>query len=124
MKKINGEKAADHYTRTDHATGQTIHLQPEYSTMSRRSGIGADWFNTYKSDAYPSDSIAVRGVRQTPPKFYDRLLELHDTDMLESIKQNRKIAMRKHLKDNTPERLAVREQVKIAQTSTLKRNQL
>lgn len=122
MKKINGAKADDHYTRTDHATGEIIKLQPEYSTMSRRSGIGANWFNSFKSDAYPSDKISVRGSIQKPPKYYDYLYNLDSPYDMERIKQERKKSMRKHLKDNTPDRLAVREQVKLAQTSTLNRS--
>jgi len=122
LKKITGDQAEQHYTTTHPLTGETIELQPEYSTMSRRPGISAHWFNTYKSDVYPKDSITVRGVPQNPPPYYDVLLERDDPDALEALKITRKRNARKHLKDNTPERLAARETVKKAQLSQLRRN--
>ncbi len=121
MKKVNGDMAHEHYQRSDHITGEIIQIEQEYSTMSRRPGIGADFYEKYKEDFYPSDSISVRGKPQSPPKYYDYLLEKVNRVELEIVKMERKRKMRKHIKDNTPERLAVREKVKISQTSTLKR---
>lgn len=119
MKKINGDAAAEHYTRTDHITGEQIHIEPEYSTMSRRPGIGAEWIKKYHADCYPSDSITVRGVQQSLPRYYDDIYQLDFPVEIERIKQARKQSMRKHLKDNTPDRLLVRETVKIEQTKSL-----
>ncbi len=121
MKKVNGAKADEHYTRTDHATGEVVTLESEYSTMSRAQGIGARWFKKFQSDFYPSDSISIRGVRQKPPKYYDYLYDLDPCGDLESIKQKRESAALLRLDDNTPARLAVRETVKIAQTQNLNR---
>jgi hypothetical protein len=46
-------------------------LKQEYTTMSRRPGIAADWFAKYYEDVYPSDSIYVNGRVMRPPKYYD-----------------------------------------------------
>jgi len=121
MKKQLGPRAPEHYTRSHHITGEIINLKPEYATMSRATGIGSGWLDKYKTDAYPSDTISIRGSVQMPPKAYDRLMEKENPYEMEVIKQLRKQKMRKHLWNNTPERLAIREQVKLAQTSTLKR---
>ena len=51
MKKITGDKAASHYN------GRL----PEYTTMSRRPGIGRAWYDKFKSDCYPSDELVIRG---------------------------------------------------------------
>lgn len=59
LKKISGPLADDHYG------GRT----PEYTTMSRRPGIGRGWYEKYKSDTYPSDSVAVRGKLMKPPMY-------------------------------------------------------
>jgi hypothetical protein len=121
MKKVNGKNKDEHYTRTDHATGDVLHIEPEYATMSRRPGIGKDWYESYKSDFYPSDSLSVRGVVQRPPKYYDYLYDLDEPGNIEPIKLARVKQARKHKSDNTPERLATREIVKKAQTLTLNR---
>lgn len=129
LKKVNGQqKDEGHYLRTDHTTGELYEIEPEYATMSRGGyakdqlgGIGRTWYENYKADCYPADSIHVQGSKQSIPKYYDYLHDLYSPDNHELIKHARKQKMRKHLKDNTPERLAVRENVKLAQISTLKR---
>lgn len=65
-KKITGEMAADHYGNR----------KPEYTTMSRRPGIGSKWFEKYASDVYPDDFVVVNGKTIRPPKYYDRLFEI------------------------------------------------
>ncbi len=121
MKKINGDLAYEHYTRTDHTTGEVLHVSPEYSTMSRKPGIGKTWFDEFHSDCYPSDNLHVRGVLQKPPKYYDYLYDNNPLFDFEPIRQARKVAARKQQKDATPERLATRELVKLAQIKNLKR---
>lgn len=125
MKKVNGDAADDHYTRTDYTTGEVLHILPEYATMSRGGkeghGIGYDWFQRYKTDCYPSDTISVRGVNQKPPRYYDTIYALDPCNDLELIKHARKQQMRKHLKDNTPDRLAVRKEVFLAKINQLPR---
>jgi hypothetical protein len=51
-------------------------LKPEYTTMSRRPGIAGDWFDKYKDDVYPSDTIHLSGREMRPPKFYVLLMSL------------------------------------------------
>lgn len=105
--------------------------------MSRRPGIGASWFNRYRSDVYPSDFLISRGKRIVPPKYYDALLEQQDTGMYKAVKAARKDsvqaghprhkwALDKHcravLNDNSYERLGVKEVVKRAAIRSLSRH--
>ena len=54
MKKINGENAWHHYSEIDFDTGEIINQRkPEYTTMSRRPGIGKGWYEKFKNDLYP-----------------------------------------------------------------------
>lgn len=124
MKKVNGAMAEEHYERVSFETGEVYQIQPEYTTMSRRPGIGSDWYEKYKDNVYPQDAIYMRRMLMNPPKFYDGRLELTDPDLLEQVKENRKKEMRKHRKDNTPDRLQAREKVKKAQVNQLKRNEV
>lgn len=107
VKKVNGPAAKDHYQ------GRA----PEFMTCSK--GIGQQWFDRYHSDVYPDDFVVFKGRRMRVPKFYDRQLP---DDMLEEVKSRRLERLRLHADNNTPERLAVREEVTKARTSTLKRN--
>lgn len=122
MKKITGDAAEKHYERIDPETGEVSHLLPEYTTMSLKPAIAKGWYEKFKSDAYPSDFLVLRGRKMKPPKYYDRLLELEDPVELERVKARREVEALLRQGDSTTERLRVRESVKLAQISNLKRN--
>lgn len=115
-KKINGKKAGLHYYRAHPITGEMVQLRPEFITMSRRPGIGAGWFEKYGRDAFPSDYLIHEGSKVAVPPFYlRRLKQAEDQERLLvpslSILDARKQRARLHADNNTPERLAVREEV-------------
>jgi hypothetical protein len=110
MKKINGDAALDHYMDIDQDTGEVFMVKPEYTTMSRRPGIGKNWFLEYSSDVFPSDEVVMRGKKMRPPKYYDSLFEVLDPNEFVDIKKRRVKNAKKHSADQTPARLRVREQ--------------
>lgn len=118
-KKISGEMAKDHYTRVDPETGEIWELQEEYTTMSRRPGIGAEWFKKFKNDCYPKDFVTFKGKKLKPPKYYDGLLEEEDIEQFEFIKRQRSIKAKQNQEDNNLDRLRVKEKVKDAQNKKL-----
>lgn len=111
MKKVTGDAAKDHYVWIDDETGEVHPRNPEYVTMSRRPGIGYNWFNKFSSDVYSGDFVVMRGKKMRPPKFYDRKLEEDDELFFEIVKQQRQIDSAEFLDNNTDERLAVREEL-------------
>ncbi len=128
-KKVNGEKAFDHYWSLDERTGEVVPITPEYCTMSRgsgkddpdpvfRGGIGAGWFEKFGSEVVRDDSVVLRGFEMKPPRFYDKLF---DELEFEAIQGEREIASHKRDFENTPDRLRVREVCKVAQINFLKR---
>lgn len=126
LKKITGEQAKDHYTRVHPHTGEICHVRPEFITMSRRPGIGSGWYDKFSSDLWPSDECVVNGHKQKVPRYYDLKRDQPSKagdlrSSLDHIKLDRKEAAWKHADNNTPERLAVREEVTLTKTSTLKR---
>lgn len=121
MKKITGEAAANHYEWMDPETGEFHNRKPEYTTMSRRPGIGSRWLEKYRSDVYPDDFVVINGKKMKPPKYYDTQYELVYPTDLEQIKKARKQQGKKREAHNTPARLAVREKVQKARLSQLKR---
>lgn len=121
MKKINGPPAENHYEVMDPETGELLQRQPEYTTMSRRPGIGKAWLGKFRTDIYPEDFVVIKGRKMKPPKYYDRQYEVdYPADYL-TLRGRRVRNAEKHADDNTPARLRVREKVQTAQTSTLKR---
>lgn len=119
LKKINGDRAADHYTRFHPKNGTLNLVEPEFITMSNDPGIGRSWFDKFKSDVFPSDFLIVNGRQTRVPRYYDKLLKEEE---LQQSKRKRKRDSLSRREDNTPARLRVREQVKLAQLKQLKRN--
>lgn len=121
MKKITGEAAEKHYQSIDPETGEVHRLLPEYTTMSLKPAIAKGWYSDFRSDVYPSDFMVLRGQKMKPPKYYDRLLEIEDPEAHAAIKARRTEEALLRQGDSTSSRLRVREQVKLAQISHLKR---
>lgn len=100
-------------------SGKNFHYngrKPEFVTMSRRPGIGADYLATYFSDVYPSDEVAIPG-RGTflPPKYFDKLLEKRDPQLYQKVKAERQKGLDYFSNpDTTDTRLETRERVKQA----------
>lgn len=110
------------YEHIDLETGEVLPVQCEYNTMSLKPAIGKDWYMQFKSDVFPSDEAVVRGKVMKPPKYYDRLLEVEDPEALALIKADRKEQAALRAADSTKRRLLEREEIKLAQTKTLKRS--
>lgn len=122
LKKVTGDSAPEHYGDR----------KPEYTTMSRRPGIGKGWFEKYSSDVYPADRVIVRGSISRPPRFYDDLLHKQDPSTLAFLKIKREKDAVHFVKDvyngreiyesdSSMRRLACKAEVKAAQIKMLKR---
>lgn len=126
VKKITGDAASAAYEVIDPITGEIGRKEPEYATMSRRPGIGAGWYEKFRSEVYPSDFVVRDGVRMLPPQAYDRWHGEFCRDPtckwnMDGVRRRRVRRARLHKEDQTPERLRVREEVKEAQARLLKR---
>jgi len=126
VKKVNGIEAESHYLNMNNFvcedTGEIYPKKPEYTTMSRRPGIGSIWFDKFQSDVFPSDEVIVRGKQMRPPKYYDGKLEMINPGLFEVIKASRVEEAEKYSHDQTPERLLVREKCKLAKLGLYKRD--
>lgn len=118
LKKVSGEPAAQHYTRTHPLTGELVQVKPEFITMSTKPGIGRAWIDEYKSDVYPSDFVVLDGEKRAVPRYYLKQL---DDQHQEEIKLERIQSARPHKPNNTPERLAIREEVQELRAARLTR---
>lgn len=127
-KQHDKREQAAHYRWTDPETGETFERVPEFTRMSLRGsepgepgGIGAEWFKKYKEDVYPDDFVTHKGRRLKTPRYYDRLLRRYARDEFEALKKRRREAAKERASDETPERLAVREEVLLSKINRLRR---
>ncbi len=121
MKKVNGDRARDHYFSEPNEDGEVFELLPEYTTMSRRPGLGTGWLNLFGGDVFPDDVVVMRGRKMKPPRFYDSIYEIDEPEDYARLKALRMKEALRRSADNTEERLVERHTVKLAQVSGLKR---
>lgn len=119
LKKITGEMAVDHYKKVNPLTGEIFEITPEYLAVS--NGVGFRHFEKHHEQMYLRDSCVIEGKQTPVPKYYDRKLEQINPQRLEEVKKARKKRALKRKQDSTPERLRVREECKIAQIKSLRR---
>jgi len=120
LKKVTGSNAPAHYTRVD-ADGVVYDLVPEFARMSLRPGIASSWFRKFAPDVTTFDYVVHEGRKYVVPKYYDKLLERDDPDLLAKWKEDREVRALPFRSDGSPERLLVRETVEAARIKTLKR---
>lgn len=123
-KKFTGDESDKYYLSeyVDPTTGEYYIKNREYITMSRKPGIGYDWFQNYGEEVYPSDFVVINGQKFQPPKYYDKIYEIETPSDYEILKYTRIENAKKFSHDNTPERLRVKEKVALSKFSLLRRN--
>lgn len=109
-KKLTGELKAKYGDRL-----------PEYADMSRRPGVGRDWYEKFKGDCFPSDFVVMRGVQMKPPRYFEKLFDEEFPDTMEQIKNLRLQKAKRSPDYNNWKRLRVKERVKRASINRLKR---
>lgn len=122
MKKRTGDGEKQDYKIIDPDTGEIYEKKKEFNNMSRRPGVGSTWLKKYTGDVYNTGKVITNGYPQNPPRYYDKQYKKIDQAALEEFQWARQIeamAMREH---QTPERLAVQEQVAAARERSLKRH--
>lgn len=118
LKKRRGLYEGNHHT-IDLETGEQIERAQEFTRMSLKNGIGYNFYRRWFSDIFPQDIVVINGVEQRPPKYYYKKLEKDDKDMYNLIREQRESNGIKYRKDNTPERLEVKEKVLNARSKLL-----
>lgn len=111
MKKVTGKNAKFYYNERT----------PEFNHMSLKPGIGAAFLKKWINDVYPNDYVVIKGKEMKPPKYYDKIYRTLDEEKYEQIKYERIKIGKENYKDNTNERLKVKEIVTEAKVSLLKR---
>jgi len=122
MKKQLGKNSQQRSAYTRFQGDSSWQVQPEFCLMSRRPGIGSQWFEKYHKDAFPSDFLVVSGKKHPVPRFYLDKLKVQNEPTAKSITIKRKKARLEDSANNTPERLYAREECKSASLKNLSRS--
>lgn len=95
----------------------------EFSRQS--NGLGLDFFNRFTSDMYPCDEVCIKGdngiYKVKPPRYYDKKYEELHPEQFARIKRKRVQKAYKNRGDNTPARLAVKEEIRLLRLKDLPR---
>lgn len=110
LKKITGEEAPAHYGNR----------KPEFSTQSRAPGIAREWFNKYRHDL-DKGFITDNGVKLPPGNYYKNLYKEHHGDEYTYIQERQRQQIDTLDLENKPERLRVKEKLKLLKIKQLKR---
>lgn len=110
MKKVTGEAAQEHYlVQTE--DGELISREPEFALMSRRPGLGSEWFDKFGRHSFRHDSVIMGGREIKPPRYYEVLLDRLDNNAMARVKRDRLLGRKVDVVENGPDRLRVREYV-------------
>lgn len=123
-KKITGKQAEEHYERVDLETGEVWSVRPEYSTMSRRPGIGRAFFEKHRDEIYQHDSVVFKGSEYAPPRYFDKLLGEHSPEVLAKTQKRRRARVIAHQSRETRDKedvLRIREKIQTQRTNNLSR---
>lgn len=77
--------------------GVARQLKREYSTMSRRPGIGSGWLSRFGGEVYPADGVVVNGQLRKPPRYYDLAVAMELPEVFEEVRESRRRARRTDL---------------------------
>lgn len=95
MKKVDQVGRKKKYS-CDPLTGELHEIEPEYSTMSRRPGIGRGWYEKYGEEVVRLESVRMDGAELQPPRYYDALLRERDEAAFEVMKLRRERKAKEH----------------------------
>jgi hypothetical protein len=120
MEKQLGKGAEHYYDWFNPVTGKTYKRIPEYNKMSTRPAIGMRFLDKFLGDVAYHDYVIVQGNKKPIPKAYIRKLKESKDEKILETRENLAMAKadlaKSKWKDNTDERLAVKETVTKART--------
>lgn len=119
--KVTGACAVDHYARVDRDTGELRWIEPEFSHMSLKPGVGRRWIDRYERDVFPHDYVVIRGRKVKPPKYYDRIFAAKAPEAFQLVAEKRERDALSQWYENTDARLSVRRQVAVGRLAFFKR---
>lgn len=127
-KKMNGDRAKEHYEVFDPDTGELFDIKPERAVCVSRGtkslgtgGIGRGWLERFRGDVYPCDEVLLRGLKLRPPKYYDYRFDIDFPEECANVKKLRQEKFLEWQERNAEVRPEVAEQILVDRTKELHR---
>lgn len=79
----------------DHIFNDSLGINREFNTMSRKPGIGVNYFNAHADEIYEHDEIILPAVSKDkphvvkPPRYFDILYEAQNPKKMAEVKRQR-----------------------------------
>lgn len=108
-KKVGIPANKEHYKK--------LGIEPEFFRMSRKPGIGREYYEKNKNKLFEKDEIIVNKygggqMKVKPPKYYEKLYDIENPEKIKEVKEKRK---------KEQERIS---KIKYHQTTKYKKDQL
>jgi hypothetical protein len=99
-----------HYERYNPDTNQIVTVNKEFCETPRRPGLGNEFVQKYWKELYPSDTVVFnKEAVQTNTKYFDRVMEKINPDMLERVISKRRDYVLSQPEEYTKERMETKE---------------
>lgn len=121
LKKINGDKAEDHYKKFQPTTGEIYDIEPEFLLTSRNPAIGKRWLEKYHQDLQKG-FITIEGKKRQIPKYYLKLYPQYDDYNASLLKSKRQSMYDPYDPERASDRLKVKETIKQSKINRLTRS--
>lgn len=124
IKKRTGENSHlhDDYSRLDALTGEIFYVTPEFVLMSRRPGLGSQWYEKFKTDAFPSDFLIHQEKKFGVPRYYFNKLQKENLPVYTEVRGRRRFNLQQSLASRHPDRLDAKRAILISKQSLKKRS--
>lgn len=106
----------------DQETGEVWPVEPEYSTMSRRPGLGRRFVERFAGELLATGTCRMDGREVPLPRYYERVLAELDPTGFEALCRKREREAVVRVGERSRERLAVKEAVTQARLGMLERS--
>lgn len=101
LKKVTGQPAEEHYKNR----------QPEFTLMSRKPGLGKEFYEKFTSDVYNFDKVVVSDdFICRPPVYYDRMYDMQFPERFAQLKEQRRDRALNN-PENTDDRRYIKHQI-------------
>lgn len=121
MKKVTGDKAQEHYKKCNPQTGEIYDIEPEFLLSSRNPAIGRRFLEKYPTDL-EKGFLTVDGKKRGIPKYYQKKYPEINDFRASLLKSEARLKYDPLDPENCGDRLRVKEKVKLAQITQLKRS--
>lgn len=98
-KKITGPSAGAAYQWISE-DGEVFDREPPFLQPSLKPGLGARWFEKYRSDVFPCDYLVFDGKKFPVPRYYSKLLEREDRAAEALVKARRRVKLKAKPKES------------------------